>query len=372
MVDRLIDFQTLCNRHKSSLPPNSIPTGRPQKPRLNSGNQAFLTGSVYISKELDALSLQITKFAQDSQRRSLFEDTGVALAQASDHIKRKLESLTKGIQGLDRIVDSNQSKQQKEHYGTIVRTLKKKFQGLAKSFQENLEKRTKALTSRQAQQAKQFGASRVQLAAPEVNLFNPSASRTRRGYGGGGAQPPSPPSAGVQQTGTRTPPYSAPRGFPMNDASPGIRRRGNPGAGGTAPPPLPPSSMNNNVMPPAFNPYGASAPPTNEQSNQFGARQVAQYDRSSYAQRRKAIEMQHVEGMITEVSQMFGKMATLVAEQGEIVDRIDDNIVTSHVEVKAGQSELLKYYQNLSSERALILKIFATVICLGTFFILWL
>mmetsp|Transcript_4519 Transcript_4519/g.5236 ORF Transcript_4519/g.5236 Transcript_4519/m.5236 type:complete len:188 (+) Transcript_4519:536-1099(+) len=93
-----------------------------------------------------------------------------------------------------------------------------------------------------------------------------------------------------------------------------------------------------------------------------------QYDRSQ-AIRNRAVQAQNVESIITELSQVFSKVATLVSEQGELVTRIDDNLDVANQEITAGETELLKYYNNLSKERQLIVKILIVVLVLALFFV---
>jgi syntaxin 5 len=128
---------------------------------------------------------------------------------------------------------------------------------------------------------------------------------------------------------------------------------------------------------PAFNPFGQQPAPVGDKKDDDyagtadGERQAAQYARQTFAQRRRAVDMQNVESTISELSQMFGKVASLVAEQGEVVNRIDDDMDVAGLNVQAGQNELLKYYSNLSGERQLIIKLLLVTCCLGAFFIYW-
>lgn len=337
---------------------------RQEDPRQVKQRQAFVNGSAFLAKELDALALQVSAFTRDSQRRSLYEDSGVTLAQSSDAIKRKMDGILKGIHGLKSIVEDSATRQLKQHYAIILDTLQKRFRTVGKTFQDCLEARTKALSTRQAEQTRQFGAARVQLSTPQPSVYNPAQARVpqQRDYNGPG-------SPGLGSPG-QAPGPSAGMSSPMNSSpltSAGIRRRGAP------PPPAPSSYMQqeatNPYAPHMMSPSGQDEPL--QPGSHFGQRQVAQYDRTAIMQRQRAMEMRNVEAMLTEASQVFGRMATLVAEQGEVVDRIDEQIDMASVHVEAGQNELLKYYNNLSKERAFILKIFVTVILLASFFMYW-
>ena len=61
---------------------------------------------------------------------------------------------------------------------------------------------------------------------------------------------------------------------------------------------------------------------------------------------------------------MFGRMATMISEQGETVTRIDDNMDITLGHVNKGQSELLQYYNNMSGNRRFIVKLFAVILVL--------
>jgi syntaxin 5 len=59
---------------------------------------------------------------------------------------------------------------------------------------------------------------------------------------------------------------------------------------------------------------------------------------------------------------MFTRMANLVAEQGEVVDRIDADMTVASENVNAGYAELNKFYISVQQNRGFILKIFAVLI----------
>lgn len=73
-------------------------------------------------------------------------------------------------------------------------------------------------------------------------------------------------------------------------------------------------------------------------------------------QRSRAIES--IEGTISELGQMFGQLAHMVAMQRETVQRIDTDVFDIADNVSGAQNELLRYYARVSSNRGLMLKIF--------------
>lgn len=84
-------------------------------------------------------------------------------------------------------------------------------------------------------------------------------------------------------------------------------------------------------------------------------------------QRSTAIES--IESTISELGQIFGQLAHMVAEQRETVQRIDSDVYDVADNVSGAQRELLKYYASVSSNRWLMLKIFGVrmfAYCVGS------
>jgi len=351
MLDRSYELAALAQQQQQQQQQHQLQGGNGVRRRRSEGEaerrqrEAFVRGSEYLARELDTLSSLVSTFVGDSKRRGLHEGSGVSLARSSDEIKKKMDVVLKGMDGLKKIIEGSSSRQLSEHFRIILDTLQKRFKGLTKTFQHSLESRTKALSDKQAQQVKQFGAAKVQLSAPRIprnRSFDNNRNSDGRGY-------QATFSGGIRRRmGAET---------QQQQFNPKLQTYG----------PPPPSVMRNS----SYQPHLDIQDGTQEQPQQFGMRQRMQYDRSAIRDERRAMEMQNIEAMVTEVSQMFGRMATLVAEQGEVVERIDENLDVAGVEISGGQSELLKYYNNLTQERAFILKIFAVVITLSSFFIWW-
>jgi len=65
-----------------------------------------------------------------------------------------------------------------------------------------------------------------------------------------------------------------------------------------------------------------------------------------------------IERTITELQGIFRQLASLVAEQGEMIQRIDANVDTTSGHIEDAQGQLLKYLSSVGSNRWLIAKIF--------------
>jgi syntaxin 5 len=88
----------------------------------------------------------------------------------------------------------------------------------------------------------------------------------------------------------------------------------------------------------------------------------------SYLQSREAAIMQ-ITSDIQGLSSMFGQLAAMVQEQGEMALRIDDNVDNVVTNVDAAQVQLLKYLQTISNNRWLALKVFGILLVFVLLFI---
>ncbi|KPA84483.1 putative Syntaxin 5 [Leptomonas pyrrhocoris] len=85
-----------------------------------------------------------------------------------------------------------------------------------------------------------------------------------------------------------------------------------------------------------------------------------------YQQRADAV--MEIEAAVQEVGELFNDFTRLVQEQEEVVLRIDTDVGDAVRHVNAGSNELMRYLTNLSSNRGLILKVFAMLFFFLMFF----
>lgn len=88
---------------------------------------------------------------------------------------------------------------------------------------------------------------------------------------------------------------------------------------------------------------------------------------SEYLQQRNSA-VETIEATINEVGNLFQQLATMVTEQGETIQRIDQNVEDIDMNIMGAQRELLKYYAHISNNRWFFLKIFGVLLF---FFFLW-
>ncbi|XP_065093151.1 syntaxin-5 [Ochlerotatus camptorhynchus] len=100
--------------------------------------------------------------------------------------------------------------------------------------------------------------------------------------------------------------------------------------------------------------------------------QMVLYDESdSYVQER-AETMQNIESTIVELGGIFQQLAHMVKEQEEMVERIDTNLQDVELNVEAAHGEILKYFQSVTKNRWLMIKIFGILILFFIFFVIFL
>ncbi|CAK9810692.1 Syx5 [Anthophora quadrimaculata] len=104
---------------------------------------------------------------------------------------------------------------------------------------------------------------------------------------------------------------------------------------------------------------------------QLTIQQAIHDDSDAYVQSR-AETMQNIESTIVELGGIFQQLAHMVKEQEEMVERIDSNIEDTELNVEAAHAEILKYFQSVTNNRWLMIKIFAVLIFFFIFFVVFL
>ncbi|EKX45724.1 syntaxin 5 [Guillardia theta CCMP2712] len=80
-----------------------------------------------------------------------------------------------------------------------------------------------------------------------------------------------------------------------------------------------------------------------------------------YAESR-ALSVQDIEKSINELASVFSKLGEMVSLQQEQIERIDTNMDEALHHVDQGHTQLMKYYQTLTSNRGLMAKIFLVLL----------
>jgi len=94
-------------------------------------------------------------------------------------------------------------------------------------------------------------------------------------------------------------------------------------------------------------------------------------EQDSYLQSR-ADTMQNIETTIVELGGIFQQLAHMVKEQEEMIQRIDANVEDVQTNVEGAHGEILKYFQSVTSNRWLMIKVFGVLIFFFILFVVFL
>ena len=76
----------------------------------------------------------------------------------------------------------------------------------------------------------------------------------------------------------------------------------------------------------------------------------------------RAQDVRHVEAAVSEVAQLFGRLASLVAEQGASIDRIDGDLEAAGGNLTLAQNELERAHAAAASNRMLALRVIGVLV----------
>lgn len=100
-------------------------------------------------------------------------------------------------------------------------------------------------------------------------------------------------------------------------------------------------------------------------------KQAVIYDETDSYLESRAETMQNIESTVVELGGIFQQLAHMVKEQEEMVERIDANVQDAELNVEAAHNEIIRYFQNITSNRWLMIKIFAVLIFFFLFFVIF-
>lgn len=286
----------------------------------NSDRSEFNKKASKIGLTIHQTFQKIDRLAKLAKRSSIFDDPSKEIQELTAFIKNDITVLNVGVSDLqalqDReLSDGTHSKDKVVHCTAICDDLKTRLMAATKSFQEALTVRTKNMKAHE---------DRKQIFSTNLARENPLKQ-----------QPP--------KTVAEPLPWSNSPSLPGNgiQGSNQLRRR-----------------------------LASDNPPSHEMEMSMLQDQVVPRQ-ENYSQSR-ATALQNVESTISELGGIFTHLATMVAQQGELAIRIDDNIDESLTNVEGAQGALLKHLNRISSNMSLMIKIFLVVIlflCVFIFFL---
>ncbi|KAK9518199.1 hypothetical protein VZT92_023511 [Zoarces viviparus] len=320
--DRTLEFQSACKSLQGR--PNGV---QPSKPILSALRQRsdFTVMAKRIGKDLSNTFAKLEKLTILAKRKSLFDDKAVEIEELTYIIKQDINSLNKQIAQLQDLVRSRAApggRHIQTHSNTIVVSLQSKLASMSNDFKSVLEVRTENL-KQQRSRREQFSQPPVSSSPLMANNF-----RSRK--------------KGAQE------PHAARGGYRGNTTSN-----------------LKESSV---LMQDESRSLGDVAIDMDSQTNPLQLQLIDEQD--SYIQSR-ADTMQNIESTIVELGSIFQQLAHMVKEQEETIQRIDANVEDTQLNVESAHTEILKYFQSVSSNRWLMIKIFLVLVVFFIIFVVF-
>ncbi|KAG6547387.1 hypothetical protein Mapa_010835 [Marchantia paleacea] len=300
-----------------------------------------------IGLSIHQTSQKLTKLTKLAKRTSMFDDPATEIQELTAVIRTDIKALNDAIIDLQVLCNSrndgaNRSRHSSEHSTTVVDNLKSRLMNTTKEFKDVLELRTTNLKVHE---------NRRQLftATPPKEQSNPF-SRQR-------------PLVTVNGTSTTSNTGAGPGPGTSASASPAPHPWANGGAASQTP-----LFSSRRANPEGSSLQGQTLPP--QQQQQQLQQQLVVPAQDSYMQSREEA-LRNVESTITELSTIFAHLATMVAQQGAVAIRIDENLEETTANVEGAQGALLKYLNQISSNRWLIIKIFMVLVIFLLIFVVF-
>ena len=261
---------------------------------------------------IHSTSQKLQKLAQLAKRTSMFDDPAEEINELATVVKQDIQALNQSISDLQTFSGGGPNKQSADHSTTVIDNLRNRLKDATKEFKDVLTLRTDNLKVHQERKSI-FTSTPDQRQAP---LFaQPGASF-----------------------------------LPANARNPFGAVRGDLQGGSTGP-------------------DGERAPLLPQHQHQQQQQQLMAAQDTYLTSRQEALAQ--VESTVVELGNIFQQLAHMVHEQGEMAVRIDENVDDTLVNVEAGQAQLLKYLNTISSNRWLLLKVFGVIMAAMMFFLMF-
>ncbi|KAG0220869.1 cis-Golgi t-SNARE syntaxin [Mortierella sp. GBA43] len=264
---------------------------------------AVVTGQMH--KELVATSIKLQKLAKLAKRKTLFDDKPVEISELTYIIKQDIAKLNQQISLLQSQVREQNDK------GTSSRS-----NGCTKQVMEH---RAHVVVMLQAKLAAQTSIFKDVL---ELRTENMKASKDRR----------------EQFMFTTQHQVNA---FATDSPLFNLEKR-------------PTSNSTHDVLS-----LDLTTPSQQQQQQQLEQAQLVDSSNQYFQSRSSAVDS--IESTLQELGGIFQQLAQMISEQRDMVQRIDANTDDIESNVAGAQTELLKYYSHVSSNRWLMVKVFAVL-----------
>jgi len=320
-----------------------------------------------ISRDIASTSRMLADLTQLIRQKSLFQDDSQKVNELVVRIKGTIENLNGRLDDAGRQIAHQKrtlgkNSQPAQEASNVVGQLQEEFGQAAAGFKSILQQRTDAMKETTDRKKDIYGTDTIED-IPILNLEN---------------RPP------VYNTSDESGGFMAPGGFPTLDLTSGMMAAGEP-TGSQLPRPHGVTPMNSRVGSsgsslPTYAGAATSNYYGNSQSSQAGAAamlspfDIQQMEQESgqdqmmqlipdqdYLQSR-ADAMEQVESNIVELGAVYNRLATMVHEHKDMVQRVEDNVDEANSMVTMGMNQLVDTLSNLRSNKGLALKVFSILV----------
>ncbi|OWZ05724.1 Syntaxin [Phytophthora megakarya] len=317
-VNRTADFTQLCQHFTASK--GSSTNYKPAHTPLQE-NVQFNAAASDISKEVYQASKRLQQLTQLVRQNNMFNDPTNAINELAALVKKDITDINMQLDNLQEYINSKRqsapSRQAAKHSDAIVSLMKSDLMATTRGFKDILEVRQENMKLQQSRRAR-YGKTASSA------LGKPLAFKA-----------PQPPRSNNSNTGS-----------------------------------VQEVNLSSTLPRPGFSPESANETEIQPLITTMTQEQIVAEQQNYTESRAEAVGQ--IESHIVDIGQLFGRLSTLIHEQGDLVRRIDDNVEESLVNVSSGEHELLKYFSSLSNNRLLALKISAILLVFLIFFMFFL
>ncbi|KAI8617327.1 t-SNARE [Chytriomyces sp. MP71] len=311
--DRSSEFHACCEslQQRNNLGSRLLPKSP------TSSKSEFAKAASQIAREINTTMAKLHSLTALAKKKSLFDDSPQQVNELTQSIRADISKINKNISLLQnhqraQIQNGASPKQVADHAAAVVTSLQTRLASTSTEFKTVLEVRTQNLKDQKSRR--------------DQYSFTPSASAG-----------PSTPSASSSATA-----FQQSASVPFAPAAPG---------GGAAP-------LNRDSV--------------IDMEGIGGHQQLAMQNNNAATMeyidsRGQAIDT--IESTIAELGQIYSQFTQILAQQREMVQRIDMNVMDTEVNVTNAHSELARYLERLQGNRWLMIQVFGILVVFFMLFV---
>lgn len=340
MCDRTQEFLQLINKNDGIYSGN---TSRFKKIEVPKTKTAFNEAASEIARGIHKTSSLLNKLTNLVRRQGLFDDPTDEINSLIFRIKQDLDDLNSKCDSAQLYVEGKKSmfgdvNQSSAHNVKVVSHLKTDLMNTTKGFKSVLEMRSSKMKDQQMRKVDLVGKG---MLSPMRSIEAAQHSHSKEGN--------------HVVTGQRT------AGIAVGDST-GNQALTKPNRGFKM---ASPYAQNHGLIRDKQSTFGALEA---QQQQQLLLDPIA--ETQYFDAREKAVT--EVERTIGELGTLFKRLSTMIAEQQELVERVDEDIESATSNANRAKDALMKAYEKVSSNKGMYLKISAIVVLFILFFTLFL